>query len=113
MRWLDRLFGKADAAPADIGAAMAEAAAAAQRGDHAVALAIWGPLAHAGVARAQNNVGACFAEGIGVERDPALALRWLTLSAGSGARRSADGRRSRVHWQPSAASSAAITCDGI
>lgn len=84
MRWLDRLFGKADAAPADISAAMAEAAAAVQRGDHAAALAIWGPLAHAGVARAQNNVGACFAEGIGVERDPVLALRWLTLSAGSG-----------------------------
>lgn len=84
MLWLDRLFGKGGAAPSDIGAAMAEATAAVERGDHAAALAIWGPLAHAGVGRAQNNVGACFAEGLGVERDPALALRWLTLSAESG-----------------------------
>ena len=45
---------------------------------------IWGPLAHAGVARAQNNVGACFAEGLGVARDLALALRWLTLAAEAG-----------------------------
>lgn len=84
MRWLDRLLGKGEAAPADIGDAMAEATAAVERGDHAAALAIWGPLAHTGVARAQNNVGACFAEGLGVERDPALALSWLTLAAESG-----------------------------
>ena len=36
------------------------------------------------MARAQNNIGACFAEGLGVERDPALALRWLTLAAEAG-----------------------------
>ncbi len=35
-------------------------------------------------ARAQNNIGACFAEGLGVERDHALALRWLTLAAEAG-----------------------------
>ena len=63
---------------------MAEAYDAAERGDYRAALAIWGPLAQAGVARAQNNVGACFAEGLGVERDPNLALRWLTLSAEAG-----------------------------
>ena len=57
---------------------------AAGRGDYPAALAIWGPLAQAGVARAQNNVGACFAEGLGVERDQALALRWLTLAAEAG-----------------------------
>jgi TPR repeat protein len=84
MGWLDRLRGRQSETPADIGTAMAEAAAAVARGDHGAALAIWGPLAHAGVARAQNNIGACFAEGIGVERDFALALRWLTLSAESG-----------------------------
>lgn len=80
MGWLDRLRGKDSSIPS----AMAEAAAAAERGDHQAALAIWGPLAHAGVARARNNIGACFAEGLGVERDAALALRWLTLSAEAG-----------------------------
>ena len=37
-----------------------------------------------GVARAQNNIGACFADGFGVERDPTLAVRWLTLAAEAG-----------------------------
>ena len=50
------------------------------------ALAIWGPLARAGQRRAQNNVGACFAEGLGVERDARLAHSWLTLSAEAGDR---------------------------
>ena len=63
---------------------MAAAYEAAERGDYATALAIWEPLAQAGVARAQNNIGACFAEGLGVERDPALAVRWLTLAAEAG-----------------------------
>ena len=90
MRWLERLARKRveiDRAPdqaSDIAAQMAEAFEAARSGDYARALAIWGPLAQAGVARAQNNVGACFAEGLGVERDPALALRWLTLAAEAG-----------------------------
>lgn len=68
----------------DVAARMAEAYDAAERGDYPAALAIWGPLAQSGVARAQNNVGACFAEGLGIERDPALALRWLTLAAEAG-----------------------------
>lgn len=88
MGWLERFFRKEPAAGQagrhDVATAMAEAATAAERGDHAAALAIWGPLAHAGIGRAQNNIGACFAEGLGVERDPALALRWLTLSAEGG-----------------------------
>ena len=71
-------------AEVDVAARMAEAYDAAQRGDYPAALNIWAPLAHAGVARAQNNVGACFAEGLGVERDHALALRWLTLAAEAG-----------------------------
>src|SRR5262245_66446808 len=81
MRWLDRL-----AAPRrpDVSEQMAAAHAAASCSDYAAALDIWGPLAHAGVARAQNNIGACFAEGFGVARDPALALRWLTLAAQAG-----------------------------
>ena len=47
-------------------------------------LLLWGPFAQAGVARAQNNVGACFAEGLGVERDSALAVQWLTSAADAG-----------------------------
>ncbi|WP_425265707.1 tetratricopeptide repeat protein [Terrihabitans rhizophilus] len=83
MRLLDRLLGRTDPGT-DVGKEMARAAEAAALGDHATALAIWGPLAHSGVPRAQNNVGACFAEGLGVERDTALALRWLTLAAEGG-----------------------------
>ncbi|CAH1651008.1 conserved hypothetical protein [Hyphomicrobiales bacterium] len=84
MGWLDRLAGKKTATDQDVAAKMTEAVAAVERGDHTAALAIWGPLAHAGIGRAQNNIGACFAEGLGVARDPALALRWLTLAAESG-----------------------------
>jgi len=84
MRWLERLFGRAETANNDVAATMAAATAAIERGDHTAALALWGPLAHAGIGRAQNNIGACFAEGLGVERDPALALRWLSLSAEGG-----------------------------
>src|ERR1700683_877242 len=68
----------------DVATRMAEAHDAAGRGDYPAALAIWGPLAHAGVGRAQNNIGACFAEGLGVERDHGLALQWLPLAAGGG-----------------------------
>ncbi|MGZ8403947.1 MAG: tetratricopeptide repeat protein, partial [Rhodoplanes sp.] len=87
MRWLDRPArrrAEADPAPdqaSEIAAQMARAFEAARGGDYAGALAIWGPLAQAGVARAQNNVGACFAEGLGIARDLGLALRWLTLAA--------------------------------
>ncbi len=84
MRWLERLFGRNETGDDDVAATMAQAAAAVERGEHAAALALWGPLAHAGVGRAQNNIGACFAEGLGVAHDPALALRWLTLSAEGG-----------------------------
>src|SRR5262245_33943076 len=91
MRWLDRLARRPDAPRADaprreleVVAEMAAAYEAANRQHYAAALAIWGPLAHSGVARAQNNIGACFAEGLGVDRDAALALRWLTLAAEAG-----------------------------
>ena len=87
MRWLDalarRLSGGAEGTVAD---RMAAAYEASSRGDYARALEIWVPLAHAGVARAQNNVGACFAEGLGVGRDPERALQWLSASAAAGDR---------------------------
>src|ERR1700724_3825516 len=85
MRWLDALAKKAR--PSDdttVADRMAEAYEASSRGDYARALEIWGPLAHAGVARAQNNVGACFTEGLGVDRDPMLAAQWLALAAAAG-----------------------------
>ena len=81
MSWLDR-FRRAPPDPeADPGA---DALAAFKAGDHATALALWEPLARAGDARAQTNIGTCFAQGFGVARDDALALRWLTLSAEAG-----------------------------
>jgi len=84
MRWLDRLARRTRPDVPNVAAQMAAAYNAASRGDYAAALETWAPLAHAGVARAQNNIGACFAEGLGVERDPQLAVRWLELSANSG-----------------------------
>ncbi|OYW31038.1 MAG: hypothetical protein B7Z45_10810 [Azorhizobium sp. 12-66-6] len=64
--------------------ALGRPAWAAQAGDYETALYLWEMLARAGIARAQNNIGACFAEGLGVERDPALAFRWLHLAAENG-----------------------------
>ncbi len=63
---------------------MAAARAAAQRHDYDTALALWEPLARDGVARAQNNIGACFAEGLGVAPNAELAYRWLSLAAEAG-----------------------------
>src|SRR5271166_141406 len=80
MRWLERLTGRRRPRPDPL----AEARAAADAGDYAAALALWGPLAQAGVARAQNNIGACFLEGLGVDRDPVLAVKWLSLAAAGG-----------------------------
>ncbi|WP_313602873.1 tetratricopeptide repeat protein [Rhizobium sp.] len=85
MRWLDRLRGKATETAADtVSVKMEHALAAANSGDYDTALALWEPLARMGVARAQNNIGACFAEGLGVPSDRPLALKWLTLSAEAG-----------------------------
>src|SRR5262245_65169482 len=87
MPWFEALTKRApEAAVGDATVAdrMAEAFEAAGRGDYAAALELWSPLAHSGVARAQNNIGAGFAEGLGVERDFKLAARWLALSAEAG-----------------------------
>ncbi len=82
MRWLERIAArKREPSPAD---PMAVALAAANAGDYETALSIWEPLARNGVARAQNNIGACFAEGLGVPIDRQLALRWLRLAAEAG-----------------------------
>lgn len=83
MRWLDHIRGRRSAA-APKADPMAAALTAAKSGDYETALRIWEPLARAGVARAQNNIGACFAEGLGVPRDRELALKWLQLAADAG-----------------------------
>jgi hypothetical protein len=64
MKWLDRfLRPSAPDEPGDSAASieMSSALAAAQAGDYESALTLWEPLARAGNARAQNNIGACFA----------------------------------------------------
>jgi uncharacterized protein len=80
VRWLERLTGSR-AQPVS---PMVEARAGARAGHDSAALAIWEPLARASVAHAQNNIGACFFEGLGIERDPILAVKWLLLAAERG-----------------------------
>ena len=63
---------------------LAEAKALSERGEYEAALAIWGPLAHEGVARAANNVGACFVGALGVERNLELGAQWLKVAADGG-----------------------------
>lgn len=87
MRWLDRFFHRTSEAthqPDPQTVQMDAALTAAKAGDYDTALALWEPLARAGNARAQNNIGACFAEGLGIPSDRPLALKWLTLSADAG-----------------------------
>jgi len=81
MGWLDHLTRAKPKPAAD---AMADALQAANAGDYSRALSIWEPLAREGVARAQNNIGACFAEGLGIPRNREMALKWLTLAATAG-----------------------------
>jgi uncharacterized protein len=85
MLWRRRKAAAPEQAPAaTVAEELDRAQAAATGGDYAAALAIWGPLAQAGVSRAQNNVGACLSEGLGVPRDGALARRWFLLAAEAG-----------------------------
>src|SRR5262252_6347559 len=85
MGWLDgSTLGGAPEGEHHVAGQMTAAFEASQRADYSTALELWAPLAHAGVPRAQNNIGACFAEGLGVDRDPALAARWLALAAEAG-----------------------------
>ncbi|MFI5000110.1 MAG: tetratricopeptide repeat protein, partial [Reyranellales bacterium] len=63
---------------------MKQALAAWNAGDFGVALDLWAPLAQAGHARAQSNMGAAFLEGHGVERDLDKAVGWLRRAADQG-----------------------------
>jgi uncharacterized protein len=87
---LDRLFGRrrsepsSQAEPVPQQDPMAAALAAAQAGDYNTAIALWQPLAEAGTPRAQNNLGACHAEGLGVSKNREQAAFWLRQAAEAG-----------------------------
>ena len=53
---------------------------AAQAGDFATALQEWTPLAEAGDAQAQYNLGLMYKRGFGVLQDYAEAVRWYRLA---------------------------------
>jgi len=55
-----------------------------QRGDFAGALAEWQPLAEAGDARAQFNLGVMYDEGRGVALDRKAAMAWWTCAGWNG-----------------------------
>lgn len=55
-----------------------------KRGDYAKAFAEWKPLADFGDAKAQSHVGRLYAEGKGIERDPAAAVQWYRKAADQG-----------------------------
>ena len=54
------------------------------RGDYATALREWRPLADAGYAVAQYNVGVMYRHGRGVPQDHAEAVKWYRLAAAQG-----------------------------
>lgn len=49
--------------------------------DYAGALAQWRPLAEKGDARAQDNMGSLYRNGLGVKADPVEAARWFAMAA--------------------------------
>lgn len=55
-----------------------------QQGDFATALAVWRPLAEAGEARAQFNLGVMFDQGRGVARDRESAILWWRKASEQG-----------------------------
>jgi TPR repeat protein len=54
------------------------------KGNYAEAITIFTPLANAGLASAQYNIGFMYANGQGVVQDDAEALRWYRLAAVQG-----------------------------
>jgi TPR repeat protein len=81
MFWRSSKSEEPEKARAPAEGTLADAEAAAARGDTETALEIWSRLAHAGSVRAQAEIGRSFVEARGVERNPELAEKWLTLSA--------------------------------
>ena len=54
------------------------------RGHYATAIRAWLPMAEAGNAEAQNNVGYMYEEGLGVPQNYLLAMNWYRQAADSG-----------------------------
>jgi V8-like Glu-specific endopeptidase len=61
-----------------------DAVAAAHRGEYAVAIQLIFPMADKGDARAQFNIGYMYANGWGVQRDLAEAIKWYRRAAEQG-----------------------------
>jgi len=61
-----------------------EGLAAYKRGDYATALKEWRPMAEAGNAAAQNNLGVMYGNGEGVPQDSKEAVKWYRLAAEQG-----------------------------
>jgi uncharacterized protein len=76
------LYGVAAAGPLED--AFRDATAAYQRGDYATALRLIRPLAEQGNASAQSNLGAMYANGLGVAQDYAQAVVWYRKAADQG-----------------------------
>lgn len=55
-----------------------------ESGDYETALAEWQPLAEAGDAKSQFQLGRMYANGFGVDMDDALALKWYQSAADQG-----------------------------
>ena len=58
--------------------------AAAKRGDHALALKLWRPIAELGDEYAQYNLGLTYEHGRGVRQDYREAMKWYRLAADQG-----------------------------
>ena len=63
---------------------LARARVLAETGRAVEAVALWSQLAEGGDARAQTNLGACYANGLGVGADPVAARLWLERGAVAG-----------------------------
>ncbi len=64
--------------------ALEDGVAAYRANDYVKAVALWRPLADAGVAAAQQHIGVMYAEGKGVPQDDAEAAKWFARAAEQG-----------------------------
>ena len=69
---------------------------AAQAGDFATALQEWAPLAEAGDAAAQINLGVMYAYGNGVLQDNVMAHMWYNIASANGASKAGEYRDERA-----------------
>ena len=69
---------------ADAGRPFEDGLAAFARQDYATALRLWRPLADQGDARAQNELGTMYDNGLGVPKNYAEAMNWFRKAADQG-----------------------------